>query len=87
MTSALEVAARASAEELAECGEGYDGDELFWQRGVRAVLAALREPTEAMVLNAIGKASAEQVRPVAIRRHDVMLCWQAMIDAAGSGFE
>jgi hypothetical protein len=63
--------------------------ELMWSRGfmadesdVRALIAAMREPTRKMLREACAQAGKEQVRPVSIHLTDAELCWRAMIDAA-----
>lgn len=92
----LEKAARALKEELGKAltakpllGDASSGD---WYSDsnsgsidcvdlVRAVLSAIREPDEMILLAICVKANEEQARPVALRRTDATTCWQAGIDA------
>lgn len=45
-------------------------------------IAAMREPSEGMLLAGCAKAAEEQARVVEIHRKDVADIWQAMIDEA-----
>lgn len=60
----------------------HDGERKDFFTDAAAAIAAMRGPTEAMLVAACKAAEAEQARPIAIRRTDVVTVFDAAVDAA-----